>query len=123
MNYVPFTFVESIHEEKHKSLRTVQRRHNDGSRPQPALMPDPIGLLCHQVFGVLYRGSAWIVGALFRTEPAANEAGTHKLTVNPKPQLLTSMVAKQAHTKTITTESEKNNVTGSLSRQIYTERI
>lgn len=123
MNYLPFAFVELIHQEKHAALRTYQRRRNDGLMPQSPLIPDPIGLLCQQLLSALYRGGTWIVEAIFRTGPAPHEAGSHNLTVNPKRQSLTSTVAKQTHTKTITTESEKNNVTGSLSRQIYTERI
>ena len=104
MNYVPFTFVESIHEEKNKSQPTYQHRHNDGFMPQPPLMPDPIGLLCHQVLGALYRGGIWVIEVIFRTVPAAREAGTHTVTVDPKWQPSVSAVAQQEHTAVIPNE-------------------
>lgn len=120
MNYVPFTFVESIHEEKHRSLGAVQRRHNDGFMPQPALMPDPIGLLFSQIHRALDRGVARAIQAIFHTVPTVNEAATTNFMVEPQPQPLASAVAKRLHKETVTDETEKNNVTRYDARQLST---
>lgn len=120
MNYLPFTFVESIHEAQHGSLHPYQRRHNDGLMPQAPLMPDPIGLLFSQIHRALDRAVARTIQGLFHPMPARQEAGTHNLPVERKPQPRASALAKQVHTEVIPIETEKNNVTRYDARQLST---
>lgn len=120
MNYIPFTFVESIHEAQHGSLRPYQRRHNDGLMPQPSLMPDPIGLLFSQIHSAIDRAVARTIQGIFHPMPTRQEAGTHNLPVERKPQPLASALAKQVHTTVIPIETEKNNVIGYDARQLST---
>lgn len=120
MNYIPFTFVKAIHDEKIAQIFTAQRRHNDGLMPQPSLMPDPIGLLFAQIHRAIDRAVARTIQGIFHPMPARQEAGTHHLPVERKPQPLASAVAKQVHTEVIRTETEKNNVTRYDSRQLST---
>ena len=120
MNYIPFTFVKSIHEAQHGSLHTDQRRHNDGLMPQPSLMPDPIGLLFSQIHSAIERAVARTIQRIFHPMPARQEDGTHNLPAERKPQPLASAVAKQIHTEVIRTETEKNNGIGYESRPLST---
>jgi len=119
MNYVSFTFVEVIHEEQIGQMRTYQRRRNDGFMPQPALMPDPSGLLFSQIHSAMDRVADRAIQAIFHPMLARQEAGTRNLTMNRKPQPLTSTGAKQTHNETVIKEIEKNNVNESLSSRIY----
>lgn len=120
MNYVPFTFVKSIHEAQHGALRTYQHRYNDGLMPQLPLMPDPLGLLLSQIHSAIDRAVARTIQGIFHLRPARQEAGTHNLPVERKPQPLASAVAKQIHTEVICTETEKKNGIGYNSRQLST---
>ena len=120
MNYLPFTFVKSIHEAQHGSLRTYQRRHNDGLMPQLPLMPDPIGLLFSQIHSAIDRAVTRTIQGIFHPMPARQDAGPHNLPVERKPQPLASAVAKQMHPEVIRTETEKNNGIRYDSRQLST---
>jgi hypothetical protein len=104
MNYLPFAFVKAIHDEKIERSLTHQRR--------PALMPDPIGLLFAQIHDAIDRRVA-------RITYARQAASAHSVRVDQKPQGLTGAVAQQVHSEVITEEIEQNNVTRSLSSQIY----
>lgn len=94
MNYVPFTFVEAIHEEKNAQMRSYQRRHNYGVMPQSALPPDPIGLLYSQIHNAIDRIVDRIMRALFHAESTGNEARTSNLSIDQRRQPHANAVAQ-----------------------------